>query len=204
MTVNNIAPPRKRRNRDSPDYINNKEFSLAVHEHNMTCDAAEERDEEIPMISNYIASCFMTLAVRIASKHNFNGYSFKEEMIGDAVEMAMKKVRKFDFGAATRGGTPNAFAYFTTMYTNCFIQRIQKEQKQWNIKEKYRDSSSADQFADCSSMDGNMSEGMVERMKNKMDFYKEDRAGIHAVIESKVKKASANLFNEDSPTTTDG
>lgn len=165
---------RTRRTKDSPEYVNNKDFTKAVHEYVQQCNDAEAEGVDIPMISNYIAECFMKIATGLSKKSNFNGYTYKYDMVGDAIENCVQRIRNYNIEAATRSGNPNAFAYFTQICFYAFLRRIQKEQKQWNIKEKYRDQSGIDAFADCSATDGNMSEGMAERLKSKMEFFREE------------------------------
>jgi hypothetical protein len=182
---------RTRRTKDSPDYVNNKEFTAAVHEYVQQCHQCDADSEDIPIISNYIAKCFVEIANRLSKKSNFNGYTYKDEMVADAIENCVKAIRNYNLEAATRSGNPNAFGYFTQICYYAFLRRIQKEQKQWNIKEKYRDESGIDEFADCSATHGSMSEGMAERMKSKMNFYREDRS-LH-----KEEKNDDKIFEEN-------
>lgn len=180
--------PRKK----SEDYVNNKEFSQAVYDYVLACRAAKSEDKEDPQIPAYIGECFVKIASGLSKKGNFNGYTYKEEMVADAIENMVQRVGNFNIDAETRSGLPNAFSYFTTMCYYAFVRRIQKEKRQQNIKDRFRDQSGAADFADCSSMDGSMSEGMVEKMKNKMDFFKEEFS-----TEQDIKEVDEHLFDED-------
>ena len=64
----------------------------------------------------------------------------------DAVENCLKALGNYDVDAATRGGKPNAFGYFTQISWYAFLRRIQKEKKQQDLKLKYIAESGLDEF----------------------------------------------------------
>lgn len=109
-------------------YIDNKEFSEAVAEY--------VQNKDNMQISNYIGSCFLKIAQKFASKPNWSGYSYKEEMIMDAVENCIKAIGNFDINKKTGTGRPNAFSYFTQISYYAFLRRIQKEKAQQEIRNK--------------------------------------------------------------------
>jgi DNA-directed RNA polymerase specialized sigma24 family protein len=59
------------------------------------------------------------------------GYSYKDEMIADAIENCVSAAHSFDPEKSN-----NPFAYFTQIAWNAFIRRISKEKKQAYIKHK--------------------------------------------------------------------
>jgi hypothetical protein len=109
-------------------YVNNKEFSEAVEFY-------VKNKEKIPM-SNYIGDCFLKIAYKLASKPNFSSYTYKEEMIMDAVENCVKAIGNYDITKTTRTGKPNAFSYFTQITWYAFLRRMQKEKKHQTIREE--------------------------------------------------------------------
>lgn len=58
-------------------------------------------------------------------------------MVMDAVENCVKACPNYNGAAATRTGSPNAFAYFTQICYFAFLRRIVKEKKQQDIKMRY-------------------------------------------------------------------
>ena len=123
---------------DKPHYVNNKEFSLAVVDYcNRLQKAQKQKSKKIPVIDNYIAECFLKIAEGLSHKSNFIRYTYREEMVMDAVENCLKAIKNYDIETATRTGTPNAFAYFTQIAWYAFLRRIDKEKKQQDIKLKY-------------------------------------------------------------------
>lgn len=82
-------------------------------------------------IPEYIGECIFQIATKLATKPNFIGYSFKDEMISDGIENCLVYIYNFN-----PDKTKNPFAYFTTIIFNAFIRRIHKEKKQLYIKHK--------------------------------------------------------------------
>ena len=126
-------------------YINNKEFSLAVVEYVKSATAAKEKNKSVPVVTDYIARCFIKIAEGLSHRPNFVRYTYREEMVMDAVENCLKAVENYDIAAATRTGKPNAFAYFTQICWYAFLRRIQKEKKQLDIKNKILEKTGYDQ-----------------------------------------------------------
>jgi len=82
-----------------------------------------------PVIPRYIGECFLKIATGFSNKPNFSAYSWKEEMISDAVLNMVKYIDNFD-GSKTN----NPFAYFTQYAKNSFFRRISLEKEQQDIK----------------------------------------------------------------------
>ena len=127
-------------------YVNNSEFSLAIVEYVKSVNLAKEQGEELPIVPDYIAMCFLKIAENLSHKSNFIRYTYREEMVMDAVENCLKAVENYNINATTRTGKPNAFAYFTQIIWYAFLRRIQKEKKQQEIKQKYMSQSGVEAF----------------------------------------------------------
>ena len=117
-------------------YVNNQEFSAAVVDYVGTVKEAKDAGKPIPVVTDYVATCFLRIAENLSHKSNFIRYTYREEMVMDAVENCLKAVENYDINASTRTGKPNAFAYFTQIIYYAFLRRIQKEKKQVDIKTK--------------------------------------------------------------------
>ena len=44
---------------DKPHYVNNRDFSNAVVEYVKTLNEARENDTKLPVVTNYVATCFL-------------------------------------------------------------------------------------------------------------------------------------------------
>ena len=118
-------------------YVNNAQFSSAVVDYVTIVEQSRKDGTEIPKVPDYIAQCFLRIAEGLSHKSNFIRYTYREEMVMDAVENCLKAIGNYNLEAATRTGKPNAFAYFTQITWYAFLRRITKEKKQQEIKLKY-------------------------------------------------------------------
>ena len=80
-------------------YVDNKVFLQAMKDWKEKCEEAEQMGEEKPRVSNYIGECFLKIANGLSHKPNFINYTYKDDMIGDAlVKMyAALKHKKYKF-----------------------------------------------------------------------------------------------------------
>jgi hypothetical protein len=113
------------------NYINNKEFYALLVEYKLACNEAEKRGTERPRIPEGVGKCFYMIASRLSSKANFIGYTYKDEMVSDALENCVMAVHNFD-----PEKSKNPFAYFTQIIWYAFLRRIEKEKRQTYIKYK--------------------------------------------------------------------
>lgn len=155
-------------------YVNNSEFSVAVVEYVQRVQEAKEKGEEIPIVPDYVASCFLKIAENLSHKANFIRYTFREEMVMDAVENCLRAVENYDINATTRTGKPNAFSYFTQITWYAFLRRIAKENKQQEIKEKYLSQSGIEAFLDVEDdQSKNVASSFIDSLKDRIDKVKE-------------------------------
>ena len=154
------------------NYVNNKEFSEAVMNYVLLADEYKQRGEEPPMIPNYIADCFLKISKGLSNKPNFIRYTYKEEMIMDAVENCLKAIKNYNIETITRGGAPNAFGYFTMIVWRAFLRRLAKEKKQQEIKERFMNKSGTESFMDYDDIDVSDNDSIVEALRAKIDQIK--------------------------------
>jgi hypothetical protein len=103
-------------------YVNNKEFTAAVIEYNQQVKEALDRDEDKPMMSEYIGECIYKIATRLSTRPNFINYTYRDEMICDAIENCLQYINNFNPEKSN-----NAFAYITQICYYAFLRRIQKD-----------------------------------------------------------------------------
>ena len=127
-------------------YINNKEFSLAVVDYVKLKNEAEAKNTEVPKVTDYIARSFIKIAEGLSHRPNFVRYTYREEMVMDAVENCLRAIGNYNLETATRTGKPNAFSYFTQICYFAFIRRITKEKKQQDIKFRFIEKMGIEEF----------------------------------------------------------
>ena len=82
-------------------------------------------------MTEYIGECIYKIATRLSTRPNFINYTYRDEMICDAIENCIQYINNFDAKKSN-----NAFAYITQICYYAFLRRIQKEKKQVFIKQK--------------------------------------------------------------------
>jgi len=113
------------------NYINNKEFYQMLVDYKEQCRLAEKNGEPTPRIPENIGHCFYMIATRLGTKWKFSGYTYREEMVSDALENCVVAIHNFN-----PEKSKNPFAYFTQIIYFAFLRRIEKEKKQTFVKYK--------------------------------------------------------------------
>jgi len=127
MESKKLKKPRKKKS-EKPYYVNSKEFKLALSEY------YQSGDEDIgEQLGEYIYK----IATGLSYAPNFINYTYKEDMVGDAIYKMLLAIKnkKFDLDSKY-----NPFSYFTTVAFHAFINRIKKEKKQREIVSEYQES----------------------------------------------------------------
>jgi len=193
---------RKVRKKTGEDYVDNEEFSIAVTKY-VIASKQQKADGHVPdMVPDYIANCFMKICNGLSRAPSFTSYTYREDMVMDAVENCLKAVHNYDENKPTRTGKPNPFSYFTQITYFAFLRRIEKEKKQMKIKQAIMEHGCIDSFADFdehSDMHSMVGETMVERIRQKNDtFYKTENelAPIFEVPKSKRLNAKRSAKKE--------
>jgi len=197
----------RKSNRAEIHYVNNKQFSQAVMDYVIECNKCKEDGKEIPVVTNYIADCFLRIAEGLSHRPNFIRYTYREEMVMDAVENCLKAIKNYNIEAATRTGNPNAFAYFTQITHFAFLRRIEKEKKQADVKDRYLSQAGIESFISTTdTTDNNVVQHFVDELRDRIDKVKERDEEVKEYVkeEKKVNKSNKNkkkkkiLTNSDS------
>jgi DNA-directed RNA polymerase specialized sigma24 family protein len=155
----------KRTNKENnKHYIDNAEFLAALIEHKKRVKAAEKAGEEKPQVPDYIGDCFIKIANHLAYKSNFINYSFREDMILDAIENCLIYMDNFDPKKSS-----NPFAYFTQITYYAFVRRIQKEKKHLQTKYRYIESLDIDSIIRQAHDEGEYNNAFVNFLKKQAD-----------------------------------
>ena len=190
-----------RSKRASIHYVNNADFSQAVVEYVQTVQEAKKNSQQLPIVPDYIAQCFLRIAEGLSHKSNFIRYTYREEMVMDAVENCLKAIENYDIAAATRTGKPNAFAYFTQITWYAFLRRIAKEKKQQDVKLKYLTASGIENFIDNElgdEMSAQVVGAFVDTLRDRINKVRHTDAEVKELVKEekkqrKVKMADSNL-----------
>ena len=180
-------------------YVNNSDFSTAVVEYVERVDHARKVEDIIPTVPDYIAQCFLKIAEGLSHKANFIRYTYREEMVMDAVENCLKAIGNYNLEAATRTGKPNAFAYFTQITWYAFLRRITKEKKQQEIKLKYLTKSGIDSFIDTGNEEvaAGQAAHFVDTLKDRIARVRSTDSEVKQHVKKKKKKRRVRIADSD-------
>lgn len=168
-------------------YVDNKKFLEAIRKHYEVCRQAELEGKERPRIPEYIGRCILLIATNMARRPNFNGYTYKEEMIGDGYEHCIRYF--YNFNAEKYD---NPFAYFSRIAHYAFVRRLATEKKQVKIKSGLIINSGlfnalvAQQDGDTANYDEGLKEFLKDYIDNDMLEVEEQKTEA-----KKAKKAAA-------------
>lgn len=185
--------------KDRPHYVNNAQFSQAVVDYVQEVREAKAAGTTLPIVPDYIASCFLRIAEGLSHKSNFIRYTYREEMVMDAVENCLKAIENYNLEAATRTGKPNAFAYFTQISWFAFLRRIAKEKKQQDVKFKFLEQSGIEAFLDDAGENDvarNVATHFVDTLKERIDKVKNTDADIKQFSKQHKKKRTAKADSD--------
>lgn len=102
------------------NYINNKNLLKELSIYKETGERSEE-----------LGRMFLLLATRYSDRGSFAGYSWKDDMICEAVLTCIKYMHNFDVDI----DNPNPFAYFSRIIHNAFLNYIAKQKQHSKIKD---------------------------------------------------------------------
>ena len=109
----------------SQHYVNGKEFLERIKKYYDTDNLEDELSIMIVKIANGLSFA-----------PNFINYSYKDDMIGDAILKMFSALKNKKFNVNLNN---NPFSYFTTVAYHAFINRIKKEKKHRDTITKYQE-----------------------------------------------------------------
>ena len=177
-------------------YVDNRQLYEALVTWQKETRKALRKKLPKPPLPDFVAECMMKMANRLSQKAGFVNYTYREDMVGDALESCLRYIHNFNPAKST-----NAFAYITQIIHNAFIRRIQKEQKQLYVKMRIVDQADfADSYEKQTGDDAHYNNNYVTYLQenkgdviSKFENWKESKK----TKANAKKKKKAGLFEED-------
>jgi len=116
---------RKLKPKEKIHYVNSREFEEEIRAYYKSGDVSIKLGESITKIAHGLSFA-----------PNFINYSYKDDMIGDAIVKMFSALRNKKFKLDS-GFSP--FSYFTTIAFHAFINRIKKEKKHHTCITEYKE-----------------------------------------------------------------
>ena len=126
--------------RKRTNYIDNNKLNEIMMKYHNEYKEAKKEGKVLPRVPEYVGECIILIAQNMATRKNYAGYSFIEEMISDAIENTIQYIHNFNpYYNTTKNNL--AFSYITKIVNFAFIRRISLEKKQQYIAAKYAENS---------------------------------------------------------------
>lgn len=106
------------------EYVDNKKLSKELGVWAKRVREQIECGDKPEKMTDYIAECVYLICSNMSYKSSFINYTYKEDMIGDAIENCVRYIKNFD-----NEKNNNAFGYISTIAYYAFIRRIKNENK---------------------------------------------------------------------------
>jgi hypothetical protein len=112
-------------------YVSNEDLFKNLMAYQLALKEAKARRQPLPRLPDAVGEAFLKIADRLVRKPNFASYTFREDMVADAVENCCQYVGNFDAAESK-----NPFSYFTQIIYFAFLRRINREKKHLYVKYK--------------------------------------------------------------------
>lgn len=171
------------------NYINNERLMETFVKYKADIKEAQYQNKQKPRLPNYIAEAIMKISEGLAKKSNWSSYSYKSDMISDAMLACVKYVDNFDPEKYN-----NPFAYITQIAHNAFLNRLDLEQKQAYTKAVIAKNNGSLVNDEHFNADSILS--VIEVYENKMRKRREKAAERTALIKAAAEEAANNPGDE--------
>lgn len=113
-------------------YVNNAELYQHMCAYCEARDKALAEGKEKPPVDNFIGEAIMKIATHLSFRPNFIGYSYRQDMISDAIDNCLTYIDSFD-----PKKSKNPFSYLTQVCWCAFVRRLKIEKRDSVIKGRY-------------------------------------------------------------------
>lgn len=112
-------------------YVNSAELYRALVEWKKERVAAQQANRPATPLPDFVAECVYKIAEGFSMKGQFARYTYREDMIGEAMRNCLLYLHNFD-----PDKSENAFAYVTEIIKRAFVGYLEKEESQLYVKMK--------------------------------------------------------------------
>ena len=173
-------------------YVDDKKLYEVLSKYCIERDEAIANNKTLPRVPEYAGEAILKIGEGFARKFQYSSYSFKDEMINDAVLNCLTYIDNWD---PTKSKYP--FAYFTQITYYAFLRRIEAEKKQQYKKYKMMQKMHIMNFNDMEYISGSSTRG-YENIDEFIEEYEKKMEEKKAILKEKQeeKKRLAALENE--------
>ena len=155
-------------------YIDKADLTQCLREWRIVRLGAISVGGALPDLPPYACKAIIAIANGLSFKWNFRSYTYRDEMVQDAIFNTWRYIHNFNPDAPTKAGVPNPFWYISTICTNTFKSRIRAEKRQHYFKLAAVDLMADDILNDSDYLGQNPSidhRAMIEDFRSKARSY---------------------------------
>lgn len=177
--------------KDKIYYVNNKSLFEAYKNWYASIETAKSNCEDYDLpIPDFIVDSMIKICTRLSYKPNFINYSFRDDLISDALYDCVRFAKKFN-----PEKTENPFSYITTIAFSAFLRRIDSEKKQSYVKAKIISETPTHDFFDSIEADD------IELQENFIEYMNENNVNLinnepMAIKRKRKKQQEMNLLKD--------
>lgn len=149
----------------STNYVDNKRLYDEIVLWRNACAVAPKDDP--PEMPAYIGEAFTMMAERISGLPQFSAYSFRDELVADAVFTCLKYLHSFnpEYGS-------NPFSYFTRTIYNAFSRKVGNEYEHIYVRDSlYVDFMHSTHVSDAATEIDGTSRELVKQAHERMNAF---------------------------------
>lgn len=121
----------------SRHYVDDDQITAILSDWKRQFDYNKANGLERPKLPEAVGAAIVDMAEQTGHRHNFQGYSYLDEMKSDAILHCMKYIHNFNpEKKSDKKGKVSAFGYINMIIWRCFTHRIEEEHEQQYLKYK--------------------------------------------------------------------
>lgn len=175
------------------NYLNNAELYEVFVQYTEDKNHAIEAGLDKPPLPDPIAKAILDICHNLSYYASFINYTYKEDMVGDAIEVCVRYIDNFD-----PEKTKNPFSYITTIAYQAFVRRIKKEQRQhyYKLKSIQMSGGFAADESEEAEHDNTDSEMFVDAASQVSEYERKHKEKYEASKEEAITKKRKNNLEE--------
>lgn len=161
------------------DYVDNETLTKEIGDWARRVREQISKGEKPDKMTDYIAESVFMICNNMSYKSSFINYTYRDEMIGDAIENCILYLKNFD-----NEKNDNAFGYISTIVYYAFVRRIKKENRRHiehlqYIKKVFTEDGLAEQLSADDPNDVKGYQSYIDHMQSILDDMSIEEPEVH-------------------------
>src|ERR1700690_1537195 len=129
QTLTIETPYKKKKKNTDNHYVTNAVFLEKILDYKKAIKQAEKENKLKPQIPDDLARILILICEGMSMRYNFKNYSFREDMVCNALLICVKFIGNFDPKKSV-----NPFGFFSSCAFRSMVNTIKSEKKQFSLR----------------------------------------------------------------------